>query len=264
MGKVSSHTRDVETYDLIKKMGVSTSWGIQTYSEFLSQTGNNWKTKELKSKIEVFKKNLERENPNLWEIDPIWYLRRLYFEKQLSLKRILEKVGDKWLDYTDFRWLHYLFREVLWWKLRDASELTPLQIKGIENIRNHPNKKKNNKKALEGGLTTLNNALIKVLEEKKEKDKIEFSMEVFESFVGKKSEKHNKICYLLECYAGFSFEDILLAGENSWRWARTITRMINTKIDVIKIQKRIDEDLEILVQSVSYHLAQRKKKRNSN
>lgn len=246
-----------------KTMQIWTSWWIRTYHEFIKKAWNNRKTQELKAKMKTFKEKLEEENQNLWDIDPVWYLRRLYYEKKLSLSDILDKVNDKWLNYKDFRWLHYLFTVVFWWKLRDASDLTESQKEWWKKWL-RPELIKMNKDVLQSNIEAFQDTLKQIIQSKNKENKVSFCRDIFQSFEWKKSEKHNKVFYLLECYAGISFEDIMLAAEKSGIGARTITRVINTKIEVIKIKKGLEEDLEILVQSISYHLAQRKKKQKTN
>lgn len=254
---------DEERKALTKQMWEATLWWIQSYDDFIRKAWNNWKTKELLLKLKLFKENLEKENPTAWEIDPVCYLKRLYYLKWLSLDDIHEKIKGKWLYDKENHSLRYLFVKVFKWQIKDTDTPT-------EKLTNHrktwPQVKKfekHNNNLSEKNIKAFNISLEKILNQKEADADKQFKRRVFASFTGKRSEIHNKAFYLLECYSNITFEDVMKAAYESWTWFRTVTKVINTKVEVLKTLKNIDEDLTIKATTMWERIRSWKKK-NTN
>lgn len=259
----SKLTSDEKKKILVKKMISSTKAWIQSYKEFLSKSWNNIQTQKLRERLAKFKDWLEKANPKLESIDPIIYLKKLYYLREMTLEDIYEKINDLGLNYADYWSLYYLFTDVFDWELRERWDYTDAQRLRSAELPQVDKLKACNDKLRDWNIDRFNEAIKKILESKNRK-KPDFSLEEYNNFSGKKSERHNKMFYLLECFSGITFENIIEVAETTWLGARTLSRVINMKVSVIKIEQNISEDLEIKASNISYYLAERKKKKNAN
>jgi len=245
----------------IEAMNRGIKWWIKSFPQYLRSVSDNGKSQELKLKLLKYQDYLNKKN-NSTDIDPIQYLMRLYYIQGLSLKSIWEKTHKAWINYEWYQGLYYLFVDVFWWELRELTDFTLAQIEAAKSSPGAKALKKHNNTISKERLEVFTKAIDDILTWRN-RNISKFSQKEYDSFTGRKW-KSKKIFYLLQCFSWITFGDIMQASENSWMWSRTIARFINTKVDVIKIEQNIQDDLEILWANISYYLRERKKKRSSN
>lgn len=247
---------------LLLRMTELTAWWASTFDDFKKNAWNNIQRQNLIKKLEGFKTKLENDNIWLEDIDPVCYLKRLYYIKWLSTWDIHTIVNEKWLKYTYPDSIQTLFTKSFGWELIGKDNPT----KKLRDLRskwwNKEKMEAHNKGLLEGNITEFNIALNKILEKKDWIHKRVFSRREYESFTGKLSEIHNKAFYLLECYSNITFDDIVQASIDSWKWFRTIVRVINTKVKTLQVMKGIDENLTIKATTLWNRLRKAKEKLN--
>ena len=253
-------TDDEQRKVLIKYMSERTSWWTQSYNQFLKGLSNQRTSKQLKWKLEKFKIVLENE---IWHtVDPVRYLMRLYYLKGLSSEEIIEKIKDKWLDYSS-RWLRALFSDTFKWQLQEAGEDHPLKAERRKTTVQVDKLKDYNETVAGDNTKNFNRRLLKIIWE--DESKPEYSSEIFDSFTWKRSEQMNKAWYLLECFENISSDTAINIAIETNLWARALARILDEKLKIIKKNLNItDKKLTVSVTYIWKKLRERKKKKTKS
>lgn len=102
-------------------------WVITSFQELKTAAKKGWqgnKLSKLIASFEILQKKLIEKQDLRHDTDPVKYLIYLYFQEELSLKDILQRINGNWFDYKDESGLRRLLKQSLKWRLRDKSEKT--------------------------------------------------------------------------------------------------------------------------------------------
>lgn len=217
---------------------------IQSYPEFIKILWSNSGKTRVKKKLDTLKDSLSRRYNNRGWIDPIKYLAKLYYTDWLSAEQILTRTSKLGLEYRDKSGINSLFNKTFGWTLRDPNEWSPITKKLLQSRPQVQLIGKHNDSLRDNAIEAFNEALMWILEEKPTTSAIQFSQEEYDNITGRWA-KTNKALYLLECFHNIAFDDLRKVHEKTWISWKTITRVINTKINVTKTQLNLNEDLEV-------------------
>jgi len=90
---------------------------------------HRWETLLRNMKALWIKLSRELWIPN---IDPVIYLKQLYYWDWLPFGDILTRINGKWVNYKTEDWVRKLFTEVFGWKPRGSDEVTIITNKKVQ------------------------------------------------------------------------------------------------------------------------------------
>ena len=216
---------------------------IMEYQNFLDTVNDNPKKQDSFRKLDILRVHLQSRNQDIQ--DPVKYLYHLYFERWFSLDDVLQEVKDIWLDYKDYRGLHYLFTKIFHWELRQNTQLT-----------SHESEKRASWVQMKH-LNTHNQTIVESIEKRFEEvlkiiskqinfEKTDFSIEEYNSFSWKE-QKRKKVFYLLECYSWISTDIFKQMHVEYGIWLRGLARIINSKVQIAKLFFNVQDNDNIEV-----------------
>lgn len=216
---------------IVKELNITIDFNrlnwIKNLSEFISEYSTkkwkfNWRYNSVKEKLIELKLSLSKIYVN--KPDPIEYLLYLYFQEELPIRDITNRLEKLWIKYPQNS-LHNLMTNVLWHSLRENSEKT--EIKEKKDIAKAKNNKINTKR-----LEETKDAVEEILINNKAENKW-FKLEDY----SKKKNKTLKITYLLNKFWFIKEEsrenliNFLKKFKEKWLWWDRITNALKTIIN---------------------------------